>query len=1159
MRATSVTIALAILATIGAQAAWSEEPATTGKLPAFVNWSYKGAFQQDNGCRAKICLNGWWRWLPAEENRDEPPTSGWFYRKVPGVGTTFNVLDASGKPAPKLTRQQRTGTAWLQRQFTIPEAWKGKEVCLYLGCVLGRGEIWLDSQRLGYAWYNSMTKVEVPKPYRFDQPYLLTVKGSGIADNVWLAALNPGPRITDNYLTTSVEDMAATLRAAGAGPGGPQLKVTISEYQKPKQIAKGAGPFPVKKAEEDHWTSQDTFPWEDAKLWSLQHPNLYQYTLQLTDPKGKVLDQTFPQRFGFRQFDIKDGRFRLNLKPLVVTNDVHSGAACGGHTLGRASNPETNRKIIDHWKNLGVNCVQYRWGLNLEDDPFIRAADELGFLISLSPYGIATDERHKDIAERNQWLKNFSLASFVPKRHCPSLAYYALDGTHSYAPCYDYHPDHLGGDFDKGKDHRRETREFLKKHDPARFATACSGGGKYEPVHGSMNYIPIDADLQVHENWPSKWAKTRKKPLMTYEMEAPSYVSNWQGRRNRGQQLAPQPFFLEVGAIHLGEEPFIREPRENIESRLKKAKDASHGSPKNTWTHDETTKLFVRNVLRAWRTYGANPGLFIMVREWYTDPIVIQPQKDLDPRRPGAYPDSGVRPHTWQMKPRPGIWEAAYAGLAPLIAYLGGPDGDFSRKDRSYWTGEKVRKAVVVVNNTEDPVKLSGQWRLETPDGREVLAGKLSETEYAPGELGTNRLHLELEAPRVEQRTDYVLKLLGQANREGVLEDRFSLTVFPKAAPPAIPDKMKVLIYDPIGQTAKVLTRAGVKFEHLKEMPMPSQEVLLVIGCNALKSKDGRERFKEFISPQLTYDFATTFPIGLRVLVFEQALSNLWGLKTEESRWRRSFIRAPGHPALKGLENIDFTYFRGNSDLAEAYPKAPEMPKRLCIDRFPEWGNDNVVTTFPFYMPQEGACRALLDCGFGLLETPLLEYAAGKGRMIFCQTDVTSRYAYDPVAAHLVNNLLEYLASAAPPDPAVGKPIDLVREGYEDYGVDVKTEEVYLLDRPEGEISWGISYANVYFQEFIKLPVILGPDGKKFVTCRIKGERKFAHTLNKRNLKTGWQKMNANIVRNALWINQGGAGNTFPEPSLQDNQEQLYPYVWYEYDGYVDPYLMMQW
>ena len=1129
------------------------------ELPAFVDWSYIGAFQKDNGCRAKICLNNWWRWQSAHENNENaPPKNGWSYRKVPGWGANFHILDASNKPVKKIPAGQKQGIAWLEREFTIPKAWKGRDVCLYLGSMDAPGEIWLDREKTGYCWQGTITKINIAKPYRFDSPYLLTVKSKGIGDNVWLVSFRQGPRITDNYLTTSVEKMAATLRASGTGKRDLWLRAVISEYQNPKKVVKTVGPFKGKQVKSNEWAVEDGFPWEDTRLWSLEHPHLYQYILELMDEKDNVVDRTFAQRFGFRQFDIKNGRFRLNLKPLIITNDVHACAARPYRYLGLCSDPEQNKKIIDHWKKLGVNCVTYRAGLNLEDDPFIRTADEMGFLIIFKPYSILTVEMYQDISERNRWLQNRCKASFIPKRHSPSLIWYITGGTHSYPPCYDYHPDQLGEDFDKGKDHCKEERDFLKKHDPVRFGAAGSGGGKYEPIHGSMNYIPIDADLQVHENWPSKWAKTRKKPLTTYEMQAPSFTGNWQGRRNRGEQPAPQPFFLEVGAIHLGEEPFLKEPRKEIESLLIKAKTAKHGSPLNTWTHDETTKLFVKNVLRAWRTYGMNPGLFCMVREWFTDPVVIQPRKNIDIRSPGAYPDNEISFYTWKMKPKPGIWDAAYAGLCPLIAYLGGPDGDFSSKDRSYWAGETVRKAVVVVNNTEEDLSFTGRWTLAKADGAEVMQGEIPETVFKAGELGTNKIHIKFKAPEVTKRTDFMLKLVGKAGREGVLDDTFKLTVFPRATRAVIPASMKVYLYDPLGDTARLLERAGVKFEYLENMLMGGRNHLLIIGRNALKSKDGAERFKEFIS-EMSYDFTSTFPIGMRVLVFEQALDNIWGLKTEQSRWRRSFIRAPGHPAFEGLENIDFTYFRGNSNLAESYPKAPPMPNRLCLDRYPEWGNDNVVTTYPFYKPQAGSCRALLDCGFGLLETPLLEYAAGKGRMIFCQVDVSNRYGSDPVATILVDNLLQYITSVPAPDPSVGKPIDLVREGFEDYGIDVKKEEVYAVDKPPGEISWGISQSSLYFQQFLEFPVITGQDGKRYAYGEIKGENKYAHTFNKSNLKTGWQKMNAMIVRNALWINQGGAGQIFPEPSLQGNEEELYSYIWYEYDGYVDPYLLMQW
>jgi len=205
-----------------------------------------------------------------------------------------------------------------------------------------------------------------------------------------------------------------------------------------------------------------------------------------------------------------------------------------------------------------------------------------------------------------------------------------------------------------------------------------------------------------------------------------------------------------------------------------------------------------------------------------------------------------------------------------------------------------------------------------------------------------------------------------------------------------------------------------------------------------------------------------------------------------------------------------------------------------------------------------GAVRALLVCGFDLQETALLEAVGGKGRLMFCQVDVTNRYGTDPVATQLVNNLLVYMTSVAPPDAAVGKPTDLVREGWEDYDVEVKVEKAaFIFDRPQGPISWGITGAETYFEGLLDIPVIQGEGGARYLYSRLPGERAVAHTLNKRNFKTKWQKMKAMTVRAALQINQGGTSETFPCPGLQGDTEALYPMEWLE--GFVHPYLMMQW
>lgn len=1138
--------------------------------PKEVNWSYDGAYREDNGARAKIILNGWWRWqLAGKGDSSAPPASGWFYRKVPAYGHFFNILDENGKPVrisdgkkDKFSRKDAVSTCWVEREFTIPEAWKNKDVRLVIGNIMNEGgEIFLDGKKMGVTWINVVSHLDIPKPYHFDKPYTLAIKSEGVIGNVWLAAFNPGARITDNYLTTSTDDMTATIRASGDGKAASKIKLVITGYKDPSKVVKTEGPFAVEQSKKDKWSLKKTFAWKDAKLWSLEHPNLYKYYLELIGADGKVIDKTFPQRFGFKQIGIKNGRFTLNGNPITITNDIHSGLGMkpkyySRRDLGKWADFDAAKKMLKRWKDLGVNCAEHRWGVNAYDDNLFRAADELGFFISVHPYSMKGNPAYNKIPEYRKHLEEQNRYLIAPKRHSPSLIYYHWEATHQYPPCWDYQPSKLGEPFDIGKDYLKEGRELLQKLDPVRISFAHSGGGKYEPVHSSMNYISPDADLQVYENWPSFWAKSKKKPLATYEMEAPTYISNWCRRSVRGEQLGKFPFFLEVGAIHLGEEPCINEPSETIEKSLKKAEQNKFYPVRSTWTFRKTGEMFIKNVFRSWRTYGVNMGFFCMVREYFKPPYMPLPPVECDPRRPGAYPDKSLRFSHATIGPITAMGKVAKRNLSPLLAYIGGPDGNFSLKDRAYYSGEKVRKAVVLINNTETPVKFSGTWDLISKDGKKVLSGKIKEKTFKPGEIADKSLKIEFAAPNATERSDFVLKLQGKASREGVFDDSFELTVFPEAKKPVIPSNIKVYLFDPVGETQKVLKKAGIAFSLIEgELPIAKNN-MLIIGRNALKDKKDAKRFRGLVSKAMSYDFATTFPNGLRVIVFEQALDNIWGMKTEESRWRRSFIRAKGHPVLNGLSDADFTYFKGNSDLAEAYPVAKYQPNRLSIKRFPEWGNDNVVTTYSIYKPQLGSCRALLDCGFALLETPLLEYAAGKGRMVFCQLDVTNRYGKDPVSTLLVNNLLSYMASAKEPDPGIGKPVDLVREG-EDYDVKIKKETVCRVDRPEGEISWGISLYNLYFQEFIKIPVIPGKDGKKYVYCALKGEKKFGHTLNRRALKTKWQKMNAMIVRAALWINQGSSGETFPEPSLQGDVEELYPLEWIE--GFVDPYLMMQW
>src|SRR5688572_11691613 len=56
------------------------------QLPQGVRavWEPGGAYRETTPTRERLCVNGLWRWQPAEEGADSIPAGGWGYFNVPG-------------------------------------------------------------------------------------------------------------------------------------------------------------------------------------------------------------------------------------------------------------------------------------------------------------------------------------------------------------------------------------------------------------------------------------------------------------------------------------------------------------------------------------------------------------------------------------------------------------------------------------------------------------------------------------------------------------------------------------------------------------------------------------------------------------------------------------------------------------------------------------------------------------------------------------------------------------------------------------------------------------------------------------------------------------------------------------------------------------------
>jgi hypothetical protein len=99
-----------------------------------------------------------------------------------------------------------------------------------------------------------------------------------------------------------------------------------------------------------------------------------------------------------------------------------------------------------------------------------------------------------------------------------------------------------------------------------------------------------------------------------------------------------------------------------------------------------------------------------------------------------------------------------------------------------------------------------------------------------------------------------------------------------------------------------------------------------------------------------------------------------------------------------------------------AVPQHGPTVKWCGIDVSRPWrcGNRGNVASVLIEKPACGSFLPIVDGGYGLQYSPLLEYREGKGLVLFCQLDVTGRTEGDPAADTLVRNLLQYVSGWKP-------------------------------------------------------------------------------------------------------------------------------------------------
>jgi len=224
----------------------------------------------------------------------------------------------------------------------------------------------------------------------------------------------------------------------------------------------------------------------------------------------------------------------------------------------------------------------------------------------------------------------------------------------------------------------------------------------------------------------------------------------------------------------------------------------------------------------------------------------------------------------------------------------------------------------------------------------------------------------------------------------------------------------KVAVFDPKGETVKWLEGMGVDGEAVEANGNVSAYDTLIIGKGALTLQGA--------APNLG-----AVRDGLKVVIFEQTgevLEKRLGFRIAEYGLRWVFKRIPDHPLLAGIEEEHLRNWRGESTTLpprlnyEISPQLNGVPTvkwaGITVPRVWRRGNRGNVASALIEKPACGDFLPILDGGYAIQYTSLVEHRAGKGMVLFCQMDVNGRTETDPAAEALARNILPYVANWKP-------------------------------------------------------------------------------------------------------------------------------------------------
>ncbi len=360
-------------------------------------------------------------WLLAKDPHNEGKNAAWWKQPHPGASTA-RVPGVIQEPFPSFH-----GVAWYWRTFTAPEhSLPGGRYLLRFGAVDYLAEVWVNGVFAGgheggetpfllditgaiKPAHQNLLAVRVLNPTneRIDGFVLAEIphrnkavpyangrsfNTGGITEPVALL-LVPAVYLTDLYarpdpetgtVLVHIELVNALDRAV---PGSLELSLSTAAAGEFVCAARGR-----RSLEPGHTLLAIELTVPAPRRWQLHDPFLYRATARIETAPGAGIHE-HAVRFGFRDFRVTDGFFRLNGKRIFVRS-THTGNHCPvGQVLPPPQAPDLLRRDLLYAKASGFNMVRFiagmahPWQLDICDEIGLMVYEEsyAGWLLGDSP------------------------------------------------------------------------------------------------------------------------------------------------------------------------------------------------------------------------------------------------------------------------------------------------------------------------------------------------------------------------------------------------------------------------------------------------------------------------------------------------------------------------------------------------------------------------------------------------------------------------------------------------------------------------------------------------------------------------------------------------------------------------------------------------------